>query len=101
MSTPEARRLKQLEEENARLKRAAGDLTQDTVTLQDVFSNKLETLHSRRVRASAYLSRSLLLLFSQRPAGMHAQAFNRNSPRLMQGLITCGFTYRHDARHGG
>ena len=41
MSTPEVRRLKQLEEENARLKRVVADLTLDKVILQDVISKKL------------------------------------------------------------
>jgi putative transposase len=41
MSTPEVRRLKQLEEENTRLKRVVADLTLDKVILQDVVSKKL------------------------------------------------------------
>ena len=41
MSTPEVRRLKQLEEENTRLKRVVSDLTLDQVILQDVISKKL------------------------------------------------------------
>ena len=41
MSTPEVRRLKQLEEENARLKRVVADLTLDKVIVQDVISKKL------------------------------------------------------------
>jgi len=41
MSIPEARRLKQLEEENTRLKRVVADMTLDKVILQDVISKKL------------------------------------------------------------
>ena len=41
MSSPEVRRLKQLEEENARLKRVVVDLTLDMVILQVVISKKL------------------------------------------------------------
>ena len=41
MSTPEVRRLKLLEEENARLKRVVADLTLDKVILQDVIAKKL------------------------------------------------------------
>lgn len=41
MSTLEVRRLKQLEEENTRLKRVVADLTLDKVILQDVISKKL------------------------------------------------------------
>jgi putative transposase len=41
MSTPEVRRLKQLEEENARLKRVVADLTLDKVILLDVIAKKL------------------------------------------------------------
>lgn len=41
MSASEAQRLKQLEEENARLKRVVADLTLDKQILQDVLSKKL------------------------------------------------------------
>lgn len=41
MTTPEVRRLKLLEEENARLKRVVADLTLDKVILQDVIAKKL------------------------------------------------------------
>jgi putative transposase len=41
MTTPEVRRLRQLEEENGRLKRAVADLTLDKVILQDVLAKKL------------------------------------------------------------
>jgi putative transposase len=42
MSTPEVRRLKQLEEENARLKRVVADLTLDKVIVQDVISKSFK-----------------------------------------------------------
>ena len=38
MSVPDARRLKQLEEENARLKRLVADLALDNAALKDVLS---------------------------------------------------------------
>ena len=41
MSTPEVYRLKQLEEENARMKRVVAALRPDNVILQDVISKKL------------------------------------------------------------
>jgi putative transposase len=41
MGPPEIRRLRQLEEENAKLKRLVADLTLDKVMLQDVLSKKL------------------------------------------------------------
>ena len=41
MSASEAQRLKQLEEENARLKRVVADLTLDKQILQDVLAKKL------------------------------------------------------------
>ena len=41
MSASEAMRLKQLEEENARLKRVVADLTLDKQILQDVLAKKL------------------------------------------------------------
>jgi len=41
MGAPEIRRLRQLEEENARLKRLVAALTLDKVMLQDVLSKKL------------------------------------------------------------
>jgi putative transposase len=40
MGTPEIRRLRQLEEENAKLKRLVADLTLDKVMLQDVLTKK-------------------------------------------------------------
>ncbi len=40
MGVAELRRVKQLEEENGRLKRLVADLTLDKVMLQDVFSKK-------------------------------------------------------------
>jgi putative transposase len=40
MGTPEIRRLRQLEEENAKLKRLVADLTLDKVMLQDVLAKK-------------------------------------------------------------
>ncbi len=41
LSPSELRRLKQLEEENAKLKRLAADLSLDKAMLQDVLSKKL------------------------------------------------------------
>lgn len=41
MTTSEVRRLKQLEEENRRLKRLVADLSLDKAMLQDVISKKL------------------------------------------------------------
>jgi putative transposase len=41
MSASEAQRLKQLEDENARLKRVVADLTLDKQILQDVLAKKL------------------------------------------------------------
>jgi len=41
MGPPEIRKLRQLEQENARLKRVVADLTLDKVMLQDVLSKKL------------------------------------------------------------
>lgn len=41
MSASEAQRLKQLEEENSRLKRVVADLTLDKQILQDVLAKKL------------------------------------------------------------
>jgi putative transposase len=41
MGVSEVRRLKQLEEENRRLKRLVADLTLDKQMLQDVLSKKL------------------------------------------------------------
>ena len=41
LGVTELRRLKQLEEENARLKRMVADLSLDKVMLQDVMSKKL------------------------------------------------------------
>ena len=41
MKVDQARRLKELERENARLKRAVADLTLDKLILQDVASGKL------------------------------------------------------------
>ena len=40
MGVPEIRRLKQLEEENAKLKRLVADLTLDKTMLQDVVRRK-------------------------------------------------------------
>ena len=40
MGVPEIRRLKQLEEENGRLKRLVADLTLDRTMLQDVLRRK-------------------------------------------------------------
>jgi putative transposase len=40
LEAPEMRRLRQLEEENAKLKRVVADLTLDKVMLQDVLSKK-------------------------------------------------------------
>lgn len=40
LGTPEIRELRQLREENAKLKRAIADLTLDKVMLQDVLSKK-------------------------------------------------------------
>jgi len=40
MGVPEIRRLKQLEDENARLKRLVADLTLDKTMLQDVLKRK-------------------------------------------------------------
>jgi putative transposase len=44
MTSSEVRRLKQLEEENRRLKRLVADLSSDKVTLQDVISKKISGL---------------------------------------------------------
>ena len=41
LGTPELRRLRQLEEENAKLKRLVADLSLDKAMLQDVVSRKL------------------------------------------------------------
>ena len=41
MSPPEMRRLKQLEDENARLKKIVADLSLDREMLQDVIRRKL------------------------------------------------------------
>ena len=41
MGTPEMRKLRQLEQENAKLKKVVADLTLDKVMLQDVLSKKL------------------------------------------------------------
>ena len=41
MSPPETRRLKQLEDENARLKKIVADLSLDREMLQDVIRRKL------------------------------------------------------------
>ena len=41
MTSSEVRRLKQLEEENRRLKRLVADLSLDKAMLQDVISKKL------------------------------------------------------------
>ncbi len=41
MDVPDARRLRQLEEENARLKKIVADLTLDREMLQDVIRRKL------------------------------------------------------------
>ncbi len=41
MTPPEMRRLKQLEDENAKLKRIVADLSLDKAMLQDVLSKKL------------------------------------------------------------
>ncbi len=41
MGVPELRRLKQLEDENGRLKRLVADLTLDRTMLQEVLSKKL------------------------------------------------------------
>ncbi len=49
----EVRRLKQLEEENGRLKRMVADLSLDKVMLQDVLSKKLGSLRRREVRTTS------------------------------------------------
>ena len=41
LEAPEMRRLRQLEDENAKLKRVVADLTLDKIMLQDVLTKKL------------------------------------------------------------
>lgn len=41
MTTPEIRRLRQLEDENSKLKRLVADLSLDKVMLQDIITKKL------------------------------------------------------------
>ncbi len=48
MLPPEMRKLKQLEDENARLKKIVADLTLDREMLQDVIRRKLDLLGNGR-----------------------------------------------------
>src|SRR5919107_1532629 len=53
MGVPEIRRLKQLEEENAKLKRLVADLTLDETMLQDVLRRNLWSALLLQVRPGA------------------------------------------------